>query len=308
MANYCRYCGSPVREGAKFCKSCGKPLTKQPWEQAPGKQSRRRKAEAAAPERRSPQPPADSGQIPPQVVMAPSSAGEIDLGSFLASAMEETASAAETVSGPLAGILQGAGSVLGGFFRIFRKPSALLGVLVMAALWVVLAMLRGSDSQIVKVLSLITFSEGGFGRSLPGMAGGVLGRATVAAALLSLFTGGLKSAVKGIGALFTGHGEKRGILSILLGFLAGVALYFAFAGIRASAQTAMAGAAGALISLEALGSENGKLHALAQSLTSRKAGGVRTAEQGRCAGLLTGLSIGFAAGAALGASGFIGGL
>ena len=28
MAKFCRYCGSPVREGANFCKNCGHALTK----------------------------------------------------------------------------------------------------------------------------------------------------------------------------------------------------------------------------------------------------------------------------------------
>lgn len=28
MANFCRYCGNPIREGANFCKNCGRALTK----------------------------------------------------------------------------------------------------------------------------------------------------------------------------------------------------------------------------------------------------------------------------------------
>ena len=123
----------------------------------------------------------------------------------------------------------------------------------------------------------------------------MLGKGTVAAALVSLFNGGLKELFKGIGALFTGHGEKRSIFSTIFGILIGGAVYIAFVGPdNVSGATAMAGIAGVILSLEALGGGSGKLYELAQSLTSRATNGVRTVVQGKCDGLLTGLTIGFA--------------
>lgn len=61
----------------------------------------------------------------------------------------------------------------------------------------------------------------------------------------------------------------------------------------------MAGIAGAVLSLEALGGGTGKLYELAQSLTSRAENGVRSAVRGRCDGLLTGMTLGFALGTAV---------
>ena len=117
----------------------------------------------------------------------------------------------------------------------------------------------------------------------------------VAAGLLSLPRGGLTNAVHGIGALFAGHGEKRGILNVLLGIVLGAAAYYVFVGPdNASAATAMPGIAGALLTLEALGSGNGKLYELARSLTSRISNGIREEAKGRCDGLLTGIALGFA--------------
>ena len=94
----------------------------------------------------------------------------------------------------------------------------------------------------------------------------------------------------------TGNGEKRGIAGILLGLAAGVLLYIAFAGIKtASAETTMAGIAGAVLSMEALGNRNG----LTQTLTSSVRNGVPRIQYNKSAGLLTGMVIGFLLGAVL---------
>ena len=94
--------------------------------------------------------------------------------------------------------------------------------------------------------------------------------------------------------MFTGHGEKRSIAAIVIGVVLGIIIFLFFTGPDlASAGNSMAGIAGALLSLEALGSGGGKLYELVESLTSRVQGGVRTAVIGRTDGLLTGLSLGF---------------
>ena len=246
----------------------------------------------------------------PQVqnLAAASSAGEIDLGVFELSGLSGLTEPTVKVLSPVSGILHGVGSFFGGIVGVFKKPGALICTVLLAALWYVLAGLRGSDSGLVKFLSFLTFSEGGFDRSALGTVGGILGKGTVGAVLVSLFSGGLKNLFRGIGALFTGHGEKRSFVSVLFGVVIGAAVYFAFAGKNASADTAMAGVAGAILSLEALGGERGKLYELAQSLTSRASNGVRTAMRGKCDGFLTGLTIGFALATALAASGVLEGL
>ncbi len=340
MAKFCRYCGSPVGENAHFCRKCGRQLTAaspqtgtqqqkvrsapqttdtqmrsapaaQPVQQrkAPARQQTQTASRPAEPKKAAAAAPSPVRQ---QIgtLTASAAAGEADLGELQFPQAVSAAVPEISVLSPVKGIFQSAGSFLRGVSDIFRKPSALIGTLVLAALWFALSLFRDSDSQIVRILSWITFSEGGLDRSVPGMVGGALGKGTVAAALASLFTGGLKDLIKGIGALFTGHGEKRSKASVILGLLAGAALYIAFAGADSlSGAAAMTGISGALLSLEALGGGSGKLYELARSLTSRAADGVRTAVQGRCDGLLTGLTMGFALATALTAlAGTLGGL
>ena len=330
MANFCRYCGNPVRPGANFCPACGKSLAKASAQ--PGNRQaeapKRQQPSYAAPQTRSEtmrssatqaQPRTASARvaeaarqaaITPQVreLTASASAGEIDCGELALSGLGGVTGSVTQVLSPFSGILQSIGAFFGGVFRIFKKPSALIGTVILAALWFVLAQFRGSDSGLVKALSWLTFSEGGFDRSALGAVGGVLGKGTVVAALVSLFNGGLKNLFKGVGALFTGHGEKRGIFSTIFGILIGGAVYFAFVGKNASGATAMAGISGALLSLEALGGGSGKIWELAQSLTSRAANGVRTAVRGKCDGLLTGLTLSFALATVLSALGVTEGL
>ena len=213
--------------------------------------------------------------------------GETDLS-------EEAAGETAEVTAPLQGILQGVGSWLGGIVRVCKKPAALIGLALLAVLWIVLARNLDSDSGLVQFLSWFSFARGGVNRSLPGAVLGVLGRGAVAGAVVSLFTGGLKSLPRGIGALVKGHGEKRGAVFIGIGALVGAAVYFLWTGKHASAGTTMAGISGILLSLEALGEDGGRLQTLARSLTSRVSDGVRSEAQGNCDGLLTGLTAGFA--------------
>ena len=231
---------------------------------------------------------------------AQATAGELCLGELELQELEALGAAGIEVPGPVEGISRVIGSYLGGVSCLFTKRANLIGVVVLVVLWFVLAWFRDSDSWLVKVLSWLTFSEGGFGRSLFGMVGGALGKGAVAAALFSLFNGGIINAFKGIVEIFNGDGGKLGIVETLSGILIGVATYFAFVGASASASTAMAGIAGALLSLEALGSGKGKLYELSQSLTSRNVNGIRTVMQGKCDGLLIGLTLGFAFATTLG--------
>ena len=357
MAKFCRYCGSPVSEGAKFCRNCGKALALEsprpetaPAQKKESARPRTEKTAARQPSARVNEPAAkakptetaavqekpvetaserkttktakqpaeksrsrrssqknasekQSGVPVPQVrtLAASSSAGEIDCGVMDLPGFSGITEPITEALSPIAGIFQGIGSWVSGIFRIFKNPVSLIGTLALAALYVFLALNRGSDSPIIKWLSLLTYAEGGFDRggldSVQGILGtvcGTIGKGTTAAALLSLFNGGLVNVFKGIGAMFTGHGEKRSFICLLFGILLGGAVYFAFVGRYPSQGSFVVGIAGALLSLEALGSGSGKLYALAQSLTSRATDGVRTAVQGKCNSLLTGLTSGFA--------------
>ncbi len=241
---------------------------------------------------------------------ASAAAGEVDFGELDldGTGVGAVARAAGSVLSPVAGLFRGAGQYLGGALKIFIKPGALIGTVLLAGLWFALEQFGDSLPEGAEILKWLTYADGGYDRSALGTVGGILGKGTVAAALISLLKGGLPRLFKGIGALFTGHGERRGILAVLFGIIIGGAVYMAFAGQYASAETAMAGIAGSMLSLEALGGGSGKLYSLAQSLTSRKVEGVRTAMRGKCDGLLTGLTLGFGIMTALSVAGVLEGL
>lgn len=293
MAKFCKYCGYPVHEGANFCQGCGKNIaTRETNQNIP----------------RIHPPPTGyqpAGSVVTELVRsqeytAEAMDGEINLGELMIPGISKLAGQTgaefikKTVSSPITGVFHYIGAFFGGIFKIFVKPKALIGTLILAVLWFVLGLLRDSNLEIVKVLSWLTFAEGGYDRSMAGVIGGVIGKGTVGAALMTLLPGGIPKAVKGAGALFTGHGEKRSIAAIVIGVVLGIIIFLFFTGPDlASAGNSMAGIAGALLSLEALGSGGGKLYELVESLTSRVQGGVRTAVIGRTDGLLTGLSLGF---------------
>lgn len=296
---FCRQCGALVRANERFCRMCGRPIVGASSQQEPV-QTYNRPMQTVPQYQQRPEMAINMPNVGNQTMNASAFVGELDFGELSLPGSVGVSAVSESISSPVMGVLGGISSLLSGMLGILKKPSALIGTIILAVFWFVLGQLRDNDSDIVLLLSWLTFSEGGYDRSVPGMIGGVLGKGTVAAAFLSLFGSGLKNAFKGIMALFTGHGEKRSIIDVLLGIIAGIVIYFAFVGpSHVSEITSMAGVAGALLSLEALGGENGKLYALVNSITSKKSGEVRTAVKGKCDGFLTGLTLGFTLGAML---------
>lgn len=239
----------------------------------------------------------------PDRFVASASAGELAFGEFDLSGRAFsgiTEGFTEALS-PVKAIIKTFGSFVSGLFTYFKKPKYIILLVIIVAVWTVLGILRGNSNPVVKILSWLTFADGGLDRdSIAGMIGGAFGKGTVAAALGSLFTGGIPNFFKGIGSAIKGTGEKRSIVSLVIGLVIGAALYFAFAGLAlASKATAMAGIAGAVLSLEAIGRKAGPLYSLAQSLTSKKENGVRFAQSGKAQSLLSGLFLGFALATAL---------
>lgn len=301
MAKFCRYCGKPVREGAKFCKHCGQSLAKSnnPQAQQPHANTtpvsvQNIKQNVSAPQIRE--------------IVATAAKGEVDLGGFGLGSISSVTKPVSEVLSPFKGLVRSITSLLGGIGSLFKNPLSLIVTILMAVLWFVLARYKDTDLLIIRILSWLTYAEGSYGRSIPGMIGGILGMGTVAATYTSLFNGGIVNAGKGIVALFKGHGKKRSIVCIIIGVVIGGLLYFIFAGRNISADTAMAGIAGTVLSLEALGGCRGKLYSLVQAVTSKTANGVRSAMQGRIDGMLTGMTIGFAVATIVFSFGFMEGI
>jgi len=155
------------------------------------------------------------------------------------------------------------------------------------------AMLKNSGSEAVEFLSWLTFAEGGLNREGAGVIGGILGKGCTAVLLSTLFSGGFANTAKGIGSLFRNEG-KGSLIGTLLGIITGASACLCFMGIdTASASSSMAGISGALLCLQAIGRKDGNLYQLAESLTSRKISGLRSARPGKAKSLLSGISMGF---------------
>ena len=160
-----------------------------------------------------------------------------------------------------------AGSTGAGFFQNPVQPIA-LGVLVV--LWLVLGLL-GPGGGLTGILSWLTFAQGGLYRSLPGLLGGILGKGTVAAALLSLLDkNGISRVTSGLGALPAALKEKGAVGKALPGIVIAVVLYLIFVGpSNVSAGNTMAGIGGALLSLRALGGAKDTLSGMVKSRAMR---------------------------------------
>ena len=167
-------------------------------------------------------------------------------------------------AGKLAGAAgKGAGAAAAG---IFQNPMQLIALGVLVVLWLILGLL-GPGGGLTGILSWLTFAQGGLYRSLPGLLGGILGKGTVAAALLSLLDkNGISRVTSGFGALPAALKEKGAVVKALPGIVLAVVLYLIFVGpSNVSAGNTMAGIAGALLSLRALGGAKDALSGMVKS-------------------------------------------
>ena len=294
----CPSCGQKCPPGTRFCTKCGAALT----EPVPPAAEKEPSAPAV-----SVQQAAFESRIP-----ADAHAGETAL-DLDAETDDRPDSVSADLKGPGAALLEALKGSLKGVLSLLKNPKSLIPLILIAVIWIILAWLqkRGSadagtesaGSPVVRILSFLTFAGTGKDRSAAGLIGTAFGQGTVAAAWISLFRGGLKSLFRGISSVFRKQESKRGIVPLLLGAAAGLLLYFVvFAGIRnASGATAMAGIAGALVSLQGLGNRSGGLFRLALSLFSRKENGTRTASESSAVNLLSGQTLGFVLSAAVSA-------
>ena len=324
MAKFCSECGKPLRDGAKFCPECGmkiqvdaeqtaQPVTRQTPEPAPVEQTSQKIAQTK------PEPVRQSAAPVPEPVTraaaaltgkaqstaktligsrvsAAQEAGETVLGTLMPQA--SGGAAAIPAGSPVGTLFGGIGSFLGGIFGAVKKPWKLLLAALIACVWIVLGQMQNSDEVWVKIASWVTYAKGGLDRdTTAGMVGGLLGKGVTAAALGSLFTGGIPNALRGIGKLFAK--EKKSIVGALFGVIIGAGLYICFTGWdTAGKDTAMAGVSGALLCLQGIGSESGWVYRLAGAFTAKAKDGVRQLQTGKAASMAAGMAAGFAAAAA----------
>jgi len=289
---FCVECGKELPDEAIFCDNCG---TRIQQEKADEYETKKKEENG---QKESP----NVARIMEQ--LASTQPGEVALDAFgnLTGEASELASKAAApaleIVGPFMTLLRGVKSFAQGFLGMIKNKQwiKLALAILLAAGWLVLMILSYNETEI-DFLNWLTFAQGGMGRSVVGWLGGLLGKTTVAAMLFSLFGGGFKSLGSGVKSLFRKTNFQKNVLgSLMLG--AGFALiaYQAFAG-DASLTDTMSAISGALLSIMALGRGNGFLWSMAQSITARKTGKMRTTQKEKLQGMLTGMTFGFTLGA-----------
>ena len=236
----------------------------------------------------------------PDVITAQSSAGEMVQELFPAGSLPGVTGTPAEILSPGEVFRRGWKSFLTGIAALVKNPRALIFTIVISVLWfflgVPIAGQGAGGGTGLNFLSWLTFAGGGLNRSIPGMLGGMLGKGTVAAALYSLTEkNGISAVLKGAGSLLSSLKQKGSLRRILPGAFAAVLLYFVFTGKHfASSGMSMAGIAGLILSLRALGGGKGFLYRMIQSVTARVENGVRTAVPAETSAMLAGLAAGFA--------------
>lgn len=275
MSKFCTACGAPLQENDKFCTGCGAPVINQ----APGKEAEQKIAPMISPE--TVKKEAEQGTpviLSPALAKtatqllntsrAPATAGEITLSQELFPlAMSEFAN-------PLVVLGSGARRLLAGFMAALRDKKRLIPALVLAVLWIVLIFLprAGTDAVPVKILSWLTFAQGGLNGGLISQIGGVVGKGLLAGFITSLIIdkstlGQMKA---GISAVTGGlKGEKFTRASWLLGTALALILYNIMVG-STSIQNSMAAIACLGLSLRGLAGGGGFVQQFFTSIFYKK--------------------------------------
>ncbi len=299
---FCRNCGKPIREGATFCSECGSPIS------GTGQDTAVKMVSAAAGAIAS---GAGIGGALEESIQAIESSGEFDLGPITGSlaskdtgllngytaVKQEAEKQINEILSPVSTLLSGLKDLGGGLIGMARNPSALIPAIIFAVLWILIPSNKETGilpDEIASILGTLTYAEGGLNRdTVIGTIAGTIGKGTVAIGLTELVTnGGFLIAIKGIGAIFK-KGHKKSIGTLLIGIIIGIFLCGMLTGIGDYADgEGMVSAAVAFLSMKALGSESGFLYEMATSLTSKKNGKTRVAQDGKNESMLIGTVIG----------------
>lgn len=324
---FCPNCGNQLPESAQFCSACGTRIESKaasPQRSAPP-EAKDRPAEGKTPGRKpertvgaakaavnAPSPEAakkarakaveTAKSIAPEILRfeAPGEGGEMTLGTPGSS----LPGAAQLIPGPLRVIGESVKSFFASLAAAVKDPKSLIPVLVLAVVWAVLDILkdRGIEPAPLKVLSFLTFAEGGMEGGTAGFIGGLLGKGLVAGAVTSVVSSFRNKQEGDKLRLFDvfreGFGLRKDSLWAWLAGIGAALLLYLFISGGALKMTFMAGAAAAYLAAGAA-MNDGFLKKLFSSVTSK---GKEAAGPG-AAGLIRGMALGFAAAALLALAG-----
>lgn len=193
---------------------------------------------------------------------------------------------------------------LGSLKQFLKDPKQLISVIALGLFWLILSLLPalGCNSLPVRILSFLTFAQGGMYAGAWGALGGIMGKAVFAyffsLLIAPLFSGknpfkGMEMGFKGLMAGLVIH-SAGAAGQLMLGLGLALVLFNFFTG-NAGFVNSAAGIAAFLLALKALWSRGGLLRTLIIA-AARKLSGGRTPSESTINRVISG----FAAGSALG--------
>ena len=208
------------------------------------------------------------------------------------------------INSPISVIFKGIVNIFKGIKSVFRDKKSLILSIILALLWIVLIIfsMAKKDSQFTRILSVLTFSQGGMKTNILGIVTGLFGKGIFAVFFVSLFSGKLKGASSGFKKLFSSYKYIK--TRRFSGFLIGTGfslIFYNFIVASADLKQCMFGVAGFFLMLRALGERDTFIRRLFVSLTAKKTTTGRTENKELLEKLLSGLAFGFVLSVALSA-------
>lgn len=193
--------------------------------------------------------------------------------------------------------------------KALKNPKQMIPTLVLGGFWLVLALLGsfGINPMPVRILSFLTFSQGGMFGGVLGAVGGILGKVVVVAflnaAIIPLFQ--KKSPFSGVGGGIRGFFKSLAVKSIasvspLLGGLGFSLLIYAFMNSSQSLQNSIVGIIAFIMLLQNMGKQGGFLWGIVFSAAASFSKG-KTPSYIGVTRFLSGMTLGFTLAVALSA-------
>ncbi len=315
---FCMNCGAALTPESLFCLNCGEKVTKlqeKPTEDQTVHSSAVPTNIQKQPAQ--PKPQVDSAAVTSAVLSATaqlfgntsvalSSGGEMAFTQTIPS-VGKTLTA---TLGPLKYLLNGVLGLFKGFQAAIKDKKKLIPAIVLAAIWFLFTLLPalGINPHPVKLLSFLTFAQGGVGTGIWGTIGGIVGKGVFAYFITLMIPTSGNKPISGIGkglkSLFSSLTAKgKGTAApLLLGMGTSLIAYHFMTG-NASLQNSMAGIAAFILSLRAMSGKvsfiQGFILSVGQKLRKGKAPDISLVNR-----VMAGCTTGFALGVALSAAHF----
>ena len=205
----------------------------------------------------------------------------------------------------------GVGKFIGEYIRqsltVLKNPKQMIPTVVLGIVWLVLALLAsfGINPLPVRILSFLTFAQGGMFGGVLGAVGGILGKVVIAvflnAAIVPIFL--KKAPFSGMGGGIKVFFESLAIKSVtaispLLGGIGAALLLYAFMNSTQSLQNSMVGIIAFIMLLQSISRQGGFLWGLVFSVANSVSKG-RTPSYIEVSRCISGMTLGFALGVIL---------